>query len=368
MNGLDVDVERVSVRFGATAALSNVSVSIKAGEFFSFLGPSGCGKSTLLRVVAGFEEPQQGSVRLGGRDLTGVGPDKRPTGMIFQSLALFPLMTVEDNIAFPLEIKGVPVAMRRKRVKELLELVSLPELARRRIHELSGGQKQRVAIARALAAEPRVLLLDEPLSALDLKLRQSMRSELRRIQQSLGLTFIYITHDQGEAFAMSDRIAVMQDGRIEQVGPARTVYDSPASPFVAQFVGEANTVSGRIGRMDDRFVQVETPLGPVLAKKPIDRDRILGVGKQVKLFVRPEAVEAALAMGEDLNVFNMTVTNEEFEGQTTIVHLLDTQWAPWSLSVPSLGRITLRPGVILPICFDPEQVLVFPADGSSDVV
>jgi spermidine/putrescine transport system ATP-binding protein len=368
MQGLDLDIERVAVRFGATVALSDVSVSIKAGEFFSFLGPSGCGKSTLLRVVAGFVEPEHGCVRLGGRDLAGVGPDKRPTAMIFQSLALFPLMTVEENISFPLEIKGLSATIRSKRVNELLELVSLPELARRRVHELSGGQKQRVAIARALAAEPKILLLDEPLSALDLKLRQSMRSELRRIQQSLGLTFIYITHDQGEAFAMSDRIAVMQAGRVEQIGPPRTVYDSPSSSFVAQFVGEANQLIGRIGRYDERFVQVETPLGLVLAKKPIGQATILDVGKLVTLFVRPEAVEAARANFSDINVFSMTVINEEFEGQTTIVHLLDRQRAPWRLSVPSLGRIIHRPGVVLPICFDPDQVMVFPAEASSDVV
>jgi spermidine/putrescine transport system ATP-binding protein len=366
MQGFDVDIDSVTVRFGATVALLNVSVSIKAGEFFSFLGPSGCGKSTLLRVVGGLAEPQLGRVRIGGRDMTGVGPDRRPTGMIFQSLALFPLMTVEENISFPLEIKGVPVRQRRSRVHELLELVALPELASRRIHELSGGQRQRVAIARALAAEPKILLLDEPLSALDLKLRQNMRSELRRIQQSLGLTFIYITHDQGEAFAMSDRIAVMHEGRIGQIGPPRTVYDLPASSFVAQFVGEVNQLCGRISRCDGHTLYVDTPLGPVLAQRANGQSCVHAVGDRVDLFIRPEAVQPAQGVEAGPNAFSTTVVAEEFEGQVTTVHLRDMRGASWRLSMPSMKSKRIKSGSILPIRFDPAQVMVFSLGAPSD--
>ncbi|MCY4244810.1 MAG: ATP-binding cassette domain-containing protein, partial [Gammaproteobacteria bacterium] len=192
------------IRFGDFVAARAVDINIRQGEFFSFLGPSGCGKTTLLRAVSGFLSPSEGRVLIGGKDMAGIGPNKRPTALIFQNLALFPLMTVWENITFALEVRGVSAARRRKRADELLELIALPGQGEKMVDELSGGQRQRVAIARALAAEPGVLLLDEPLSALDLKLRQHMRTELRDIQQRVGITFIYITHDQGEALTMSD--------------------------------------------------------------------------------------------------------------------------------------------------------------------
>jgi spermidine/putrescine transport system ATP-binding protein len=222
-----VELDSVWIRFGEFVAARDVNIAIRQGEFFSFLGPSGCGKTTLLRAVSGFLEPSQGTVRIGGRDMAGIGPNKRPTALIFQNLALFPLMSVSENIAFALEVRGVGKAERRKRADELLELIALPGQGDKMCHELSGGQRQRVAIARALAAEPSVLLLDEPLSALDLKLRQHMRTELRAIQQRVGITFIYITHDQGEALTMSDHVAVMREGVIEQVADGNTIYDRP---------------------------------------------------------------------------------------------------------------------------------------------
>ena len=211
-SGVGVELDNLCIRFGDFTAVKNASVKIEEGEFFSFLGPSGCGKTTILRTVSGFQEPSEGVVRIGGKDVAGTGPNKRPTALIFQNLALFPLMKVWENIAFSLEVKGVPKAERRKRADELLELIALPDQGDKLVDELSGGQRQRVAVARALAAEPQVLLLDEPLSALDLKLRQHMRTELRAIQQRVGLTFIYITHDQGEALTMSDHVAVMREG------------------------------------------------------------------------------------------------------------------------------------------------------------
>ena len=243
----DIELDRVTIRFGDFTAVKDVSLKINGGEFFSILGPSGCGKTTLLRTISGFLEPTEGAVRIAGQDMAGIGSNKRPTALIFQNLALFPLMSVADNIGYGLRVRGVPKAERRRKADELLRLVALPDQGDKRISELSGGQKQRVAVARALAVEPKVLLLDEPLSALDLRLRQHMRTELRAIQKRVGITFIYITHDQGEALTMSDRIAVMNAGQVEQVGDGRSVYDHPATPFVASFVGENNGVSGRGG-------------------------------------------------------------------------------------------------------------------------
>ena len=230
-----VELDHITVKFGNFTAVKDATLNIKGGEFFSFLGPSGCGKTTILRTVSGFLDPSSGVVRIGGEDMAGIGPNKRPTALIFQNLALFPLMTVSENITYGLRVRGMDKAARMKRADELLDLIALPDQGKKLVSELSGGQKQRVAIARALAVEPKVLLLDEPLSALDLKLRQHMRNELREIQKRVGITFIYITHDQGEALTMSDRVAVMSDGEILQIADGKTIYDSPATAFRCVF-------------------------------------------------------------------------------------------------------------------------------------
>src|SRR4029453_13033792 len=242
----DLDLDLVSKKFGDLTAVHQVSVTIPQGEFFSFLGPSGCGKTTILRMISGFIDPTDGEIRLAGRTLAGIGPNRRPTALIFQNLALFPLMTVAENIAYGLKVRGAPRAARERKVAQLLDLTALPGYGPKRVDELSGGQKQRVAIARALAVEPAVLLLDEPLSALDLKLRQHMRAELRELQRRTGITFIYITHDQGEALGMPDRVAVMSQGRMEQIGTSTEIYNHPRTAFVASFVGENNRFSGRV--------------------------------------------------------------------------------------------------------------------------
>src|SRR5829696_4510412 len=257
----DVQLDRVCMNFGAFRAVDHVDVTIKAGEFFSFLGPSGCGKTTILRMISGFIEPTEGAVRIGGRDMRGIRPNQRPTALIFQNLALFPLMPVWENIAFGLEVRGVDKAKRRERAEELLRLVDLPGAADKTVGQLSGGQKQRVAIARALAVEPKVMLLDEPLSALDLKLRQHMRSELRAIQKRTNVTFIYITHDQGEALAMSDRVGIMSSGVLQQVGVPQEIYNRPTNGFVASFVGENNVFPGKVVSVDGQFARFETPSG-----------------------------------------------------------------------------------------------------------
>ncbi|BAI73305.1 spermidine/putrescine transport system ATP-binding protein [Azospirillum sp. B510] len=302
----DVQLDHVTMRFGDSVAVRDVSLTIRAGEFFSFLGPSGCGKTTILRMISGFMEPTEGAVRIGGRDMRGIGPNKRPTALIFQNLALFPLMTVADNIGFGLEVRGVAAADRKRRVRELLELVALPDTAEKRVTDLSGGQRQRIAIARALAVEPAVLLLDEPLSALDLKLRQHMRAELRELQKRTGVTFIYITHDQGEALTMSDRIGVMSRGVLEQVGDGKTIYDQPETAFVASFVGETNRFAGAVTQAADGWALLDTSFGPLRGRNP----RGLAAGDRATLYVRPER----LAPGEGDNCVTARVSHSDFEG------------------------------------------------------
>jgi spermidine/putrescine transport system ATP-binding protein len=237
-----IELEEVRKRFTEHAAVDGVSLSIGEGEFFSLLGPSGCGKTTTLRMIAGFVAPDEGRILLHGDDVTTVPPNKRPVNMVFQQYALFPHMTVYDNVAFGLKMAHVPRTDHRTRVDEILRVVALEGYERRRPRQLSGGQQQRVALARALVNRPAALLLDEPLGALDVKLRRHMQLELKRIQHELGTTFVYVTHDQEEALAMSDRIAVMNDGRVEQLGTPREIYEHPASAFVADFVGTVNVL------------------------------------------------------------------------------------------------------------------------------
>ena len=311
----DVELDAVTVRFGGFTAVENANLRIAPGEFFSFLGPSGCGKTTILRTISGFVAPTEGQVRIGGRDMAGIGPNRRPTALIFQSLALFPMMSVADNVGYGLRVRGVGRKQRRDTVDRLLHLVALGDQGAKRVDELSGGQRQRVAIARALAVEPQVLLLDEPLSALDLKLRQHMRNELRAIQRRVGLTFIYITHDQGEALTMSDRIAVMNRGRIEQVGDGRDVYDHPQTAFVASFVGESNALSGRVLGTADGQASVDTPLGIMRGRNPTG----LATGDAATLFVRPEMLEPG-AVGLD-NSCQAVVGDLAFEGSITHVSM-----------------------------------------------
>ncbi len=241
-----VELETVTKRYGDVVAVDSVTLNIAEGEFFSLLGPSGCGKTTTLRLIAGFEMPTSGSVRIRGREMGTTPPFKRPVNTVFQSYALFPHMTVTQNIAFGLEMSKVPRDEIKRRVAEALEMVRLPEMAGRRPRQLSGGQRQRIALARALVNRPQVLLLDEPLGALDLKLRKAMQLELKALQEQVGITFIYVTHDQEEALTMSDRIAVINQGRVYQVGSPLEIYEQPASRFVADFIGETNFLEGRV--------------------------------------------------------------------------------------------------------------------------
>ncbi len=303
-----IDLENVCCDFGTFRAVDNANVSIKPGEFFSFLGPSGCGKTTILRMVSGFIEPTHGAIRIGGKDMKGQRPNQRPTALIFQNLALFPLMPIWENISFGLEVRGVDKATRRRKAEELLKLVDLPGAADKMVSQLSGGQKQRVAIARALAVEPAVMLLDEPLSALDLKLRQHMRAELRAIQKRTGVTFVYITHDQGEALAMSDRVGVMSQGRIQQIADPREIYNNPVNGFVASFVGENNIFEGEAQAPAGGMAVFTGPEGTFRARISPE-----AAGKAVKLYVRPEHTILTEAPGVE-NSVPVTVTEVAFEG------------------------------------------------------
>jgi len=338
----DVQLDKVCMDFGSFRAVDNVDVTIQAGEFFSFLGPSGCGKTTILRMVSGFIDPTEGAVRIGGRDMRGTRPNQRPTALIFQNLALFPLMPVWENIAFGLEVRGVDRATRRQRAEELLRLVDLHNAADKTVGQLSGGQKQRVAIARALAVEPKVMLLDEPLSALDLKLRQHMRSELRTIQKRTNVTFIYITHDQGEALAMSDRVGIMSHGVLQQVGTPQKIYNHPANGFVASFVGENNVFPGRViasdrgaGRIETAFGTFHARLGPAISQ-----------GMMAKLYVRPEHTILGADPGGEANALPVEVSEVAFEGNFVNVHARGEVGGAYmaqvrnepSMALPDVGR------------------------------
>ena len=301
------------------AAVAGVDLEIKQGEFFSMLGPSGCGKTTTMRMIAGFEDPTRGSVLLHGRDVTDVPANKRDVNMVFQSYALFPHMSVADNVSFGLEQRRVPKPEIRSRVADILEIVGLSGREKRRPKELSGGQQQRVALARALVNRPSALLLDEPLGALDLKLRQAMQVELKRIQREVGITFVYVTHDQGEALTMSDRIAVMNEGRIEHLGSPRDIYEYPATKFVAGFIGTSNLLSGTATRVDSQQAVVEIGpderlVVPIRAGGPA-----ISTGSMVELTVRPEkiALSVTAPATPNGNVIRGTVTEVVYLGTAT---------------------------------------------------
>jgi spermidine/putrescine transport system ATP-binding protein len=286
----DLELREVTKRFGEVTALDTVSIDIERGEFVTLLGPSGCGKTTTLRIVAGFEVQTAGSVSIRGERVDGVPPYRRNVNTVFQSYALFPHLSVFDNVAFGLRVKALPTAAVRRSVAQALEQVRLGGFDRRRPHELSGGQQQRVALARALVNQPAILLLDEPLGALDLKLRKEMQLELKRVHREVGITFIYVTHDQEEALTMSDRIAVMDAGRVVQLAPPREIYERPRTTFVANFVGVSNLLPGEVLERADRHTTIELDGGWRFGKT---LNRPPSVGEKVFVAVRPEKVQLA---------------------------------------------------------------------------
>jgi spermidine/putrescine transport system ATP-binding protein len=330
---MDLEVQEVTKRFGDFLAVDAVSFEVPQGHFFSILGPSGCGKTSLLRMIAGFSEPTSGTIAIRGAAMAGIPPNRRPVNLIFQQLALFPMMTVGQNIAFGLQRRGESRAAVGAKVQRILERVGLPGFADKRIQQLSGGQQQRVAIARCLVLEPTVLLLDEPLGALDLKLREQMKVELKKLQAQVGTTFVYITHDQSEALVMSDRVAVMNRGRFEQVDTPQNLYHQPRTPFVARFVGENNAWSGTVHAAAGGRMEIDLEGGRrVWAADP----QPLTPGSRVELFVRPEAFLLQPDPGlPQLNRCPVTVRSLLFDGANSRLLAAPADEArEWTIALP----------------------------------
>lgn len=360
-HGRDIALRGAAVRFGDFQAVHPTDLMINAGEFFSILGPSGCGKTTILRLLSGFLDPSEGEVWIGGTSMAGIDPSKRPTALIFQNLALFPLMTVWENVAFGLEMRGWDKTRRRTRAMDLLQMVALDSQAEKLPAELSGGQKQRVAIARALAVEPAVLLLDEPLSALDLKLRQHMRAELKHLQKQTGITFVYITHDQGEALTMSDRVAVMNQGRIVQLGSADDLYDRPANTFVATFVGETNVIQGRIEQVGGSSASIATTEGVFVAPNPSG----LTVGAAATLFLRPERLQVLPPGQSAPNMVSGTLVRRDMEGAFVML-LVDTGRTRLTVQRVNTGGDSLQEGALTLGFGETAGVILPPGETSHD--
>ncbi len=334
-----IRIESVSKRFGdSVIAVDAVDLAIREGEFFALLGPSGCGKTTLLRMLAGFEVPSDGRVVIDGRDMAGVPPNRRDVNMVFQSYAVFPHMSVYDNVAYGLKVTGTPAAEIGQRVTEALALVQLEGYGPRRPDQLSGGQRQRVALARALVKKPRVLLLDEPLSALDAKLREAMQLELVRLQDAVGITFVIVTHDQDEALSMADRIAVMEGGRVRQVATPAELYESPASRFVADFIGKMNLFQGWV---EDG-----------------------AAGREVGVALRPEKVRVSDARPDDAALaFEAVVETAAYHGSVTHLHLRTGAGTRVSATVTNASRAARLPhaGERMWVTFDSRDLVVLEA-------
>ena len=311
---LDVELREIVKLYNGDLAVAGINLDICRGEFFSILGPSGCGKTTTLRLIGGFEQPSSGDVLIRGKPMSGTPPYRRPVNTVFQSYALFGHMTVIDNVGFGLKVKNCPKAERDDRVRHALRLVQMENMTSRYPHQLSGGQQQRVALARALVNRPAVLLLDEPLGALDLKLRKEMQMELANLHQELGLTFVMVTHDQEEALSLSDRIAVMNRGRIEQVGSPRSIYDRPQTPFIAEFIGDTNLLHGQAERLDAYTAIVTTASGLRIMVDSPDLPN-LSPGRSVVMSIRPEKVRLSQTPSADgVNCFEGTLRQTMYLG------------------------------------------------------
>jgi len=361
MSTPDLEAANVGKTYGTHLAVDGLSFDVQRGSFFSILGPSGCGKTTLLRLIAGFLAPDRGEIRIGGQPMNGVAPNRRPVNMVFQHLALFPMMSVGENVGYGLARRGVARDEITKRVGAMLERVGLAGAQGKRVDQLSGGQKQRVAIARSLVLEPTLLLLDEPLGALDLKLREHMKIELKQLQAAFGTTFVYITHDQSEALVLSDHVAVMNAGRFEQLGTPQALYYAPATAFVAGFVGNNNRIPGGASDVAGDAVELVTAEGLCLFAR---RSGPVAVGDAVEAFVRPEIVSLArnraeLAQGQP--AYDGRVESLLFDGANSAVLLREAATQrEFRIALPQTGQFAdLRAGESVAFGFDPQQAVCF---------
>lgn len=352
---INVRLQNIVKQFGTTMAVDHVYVNVHEGEFFTFLGPSGCGKSTTLRIIAGFESPDSGEVYFDDRRMNEVPPEKRNTGMVFQNYAIWPHMTVFENVAFGLEMRKIPSDLQNTKVLEALSMVELEGLEKRVPDQLSGGQQQRVALARALVIEPDVLLLDEPLSNLDAKLRVEMRTEIRNLQKRVGITTIYVTHDQKEALAVSDRIAVMNRGKIEQIGTPTSIYEQPSNKFVADFIGLINLFSGTISEIKDKKIRITTDSGHEFT---VNKFENIATGMTILIAVRPENMEVQPHSYKNSrqNLINGVIEGVEYQGdivrykvRANDITLNTDQYAPAGKKIFNLSDHVI-------VCFDREAV------------
>ena len=363
MSTPDLVADAVVKRFADHTAVDSLSFSVARGSFFSILGPSGCGKTTLLRMIAGFIAPDSGDIAIGGSSMRGVAPNRRPVNMVFQQLALFPMMSVGENVAFGLARRGMGRAERLKKSIAMLERVGLGNAADKRVDELSGGQRQRVAIARSLVLEPTLLLLDEPLGALDLKLREHMKIELKQLQAAFGTTFVYITHDQSEALVLSDHVGVMSHGRFEQLGTPQDLYYRPQTPFVAGFVGANNRIVGRTTRLDGVLAEVTSSDGWVVRAL---KSGAVGVGDAVEVFVRPEVATLARSQQElppGQPAHTGEVQSVLFDGANSAVLLQELSTRrEFRIALPQTGQFSdLKPQEKVLFSFDPNRAVCFAA-------
>jgi len=353
-----VTLKGVTKRFGETVAVNAVDLEIGEGEFFFLLGPSGCGKTTCLRILAGFYQPDEGEVWFGNRRMNDVPPHKRNTGMVFQNYALWPHMTVYENVEYGLNVRKVPAPEKRQRVRRALEIVQMEAYADRSANQLSGGQQQRVALARALVIEPDVLLLDEPLSNLDAQLRLEMRLEIKRIHAESGITAIYVTHDQKEALSLADRLAVMREGRIVQVGTPREVYTSPANRFVAGFIGETNFLEGRIVEHTHDGLRIESPIGTLFSTRSGD----FRAGDAVVLSVRPESFVVSRQPTGKPNEFVAAVRSATYLGNVEEFEFALNDGRTIRVLYQNPGSTDFRPHETVCLSFDPSDAIPLPPD------
>lgn len=353
---MKVALRNVTKRFGSLTVVDDIDLDIVDGELFFLLGPSGCGKTTLLRCIAGFYVPDTGTIRIGDEDVTRLPPHARDTGMVFQSYALWPHMTVRENVAFGLDLRKVPKPELSERVAAALAMVQMTDRAAYRPNQLSGGQQQRIALARALVVRPKCLLLDEPLSNLDAKLRLEMRTEIRRICKEAGLTAIYVTHDQKEALSIADRLAVMHQGKLAQVGPPREVYERPVSQFVANFIGETNFIAGKVSQVETGRVTVTAAHGPVTSTVPVSQP--VRVGEAVVLSIRPEVFHVGNPPAHGVNAFRGTLHDTIYLGEMAQhqVDMAGTQLKVFDLHPKIVARDSQQEPVT--IWCRPENVVV----------